>query len=116
MNKKSVILGVVIALLGAGGVFAYQYFFSGPRPADYGAACAYDDCDYQGEVNLRPGDPYPPKCPKCGRNSVLPLAKCKKCGNRQNLNEERRIWIPELKDLPPKTTCAQCGGAIVHGD
>lgn len=114
--RNPVVLGLILAVIGAGGVFAYQYFGGGAQNADYSASCGYPTCGWVGHVTIKAGDPYPPRCPKCGKNSVLPLAKCKKCGNQQNLNEELRVWLPEMKGLPNKTKCNKCGGPIVHGD
>lgn len=114
MNKNVVTILAILAI-GAIAYVGYLYLGSGTQAATWASACGFEGCDYRGNVNLKPGDPYPPKCPKCGRQGVLPLAKCPKCGNMQILDELRRT-LPGQENLPEKTACNQCGGPIRHGD
>lgn len=118
MNRNTTIIGVVAALAIVGGVAGYQYLFgASARTPAYSAACGMPGCDWQGNVKpLKPGDSYPPVCPKCSKQSVLPLASCHKCGHKQVLNEELKSCIPGTEKLPGTTNCAKCGGRIVHGD
>ncbi len=113
MNKNGIILGVVIALLVAGSVFAYQQLFAGPQSV-HEHMCMYDDCGWKGRVTMVKG-PYPPKCPDCGRQSVLTPSTCKQCGHQQLLNEEIRNFSG-FEGTPSYTKCHECGGRIVHGD
>lgn len=116
MDRKTLILGAVAALVIVGGVFAYQYFGGGPNPSVRDTACAHETCGWSGSVRIKLGDPYPPVCPQCNQASVLPLSTCKKCGNKQILNENLKAWISGKDKLPTKTACNKCGGPIVHGD
>lgn len=116
MNRKTIILGVVIALALVGLVVGVQMIRAGPAPSAGDAACGYPGCGWTGRFRVRPGDTYPPPCPNCGRPGVLPLSTCKQCGNRQVLNELLRQWIPGSEETPAETRCARCGGPIVHGD
>lgn len=116
MNKKSLMIAVVAALVCVGGVAAYQYFMGGGAKSTFNMACAFETCGWTGNYTVKPGDSFPPQCPKCGKGSVFPLAKCGKCGNLQCLNEQLRVNLPELASLPPETACKKCGGPIRHGD
>lgn len=113
--KKTVITLVSILVVAAIGYGGFLYFGAGTQAATWASACGYEGCDYRGNVNLKPGDPYPPTCPKCNRQGVLPLAKCGKCGNFQVLDELRRT-LPGQENLPNHTVCKNCGGPIRHGD
>lgn len=116
MSRKAVIIGIVVALAAAGVYAAVQYFGGGANATHAKAACASSGCDWRGEYSLRPGDKFPPKCPTCGKQTVLPLSTCKKCGNQQILNELLAHWVPGNEKLSSKTKCSKCGGPIVHGD
>lgn len=116
MKRKPVILGVALALLGVGGVAAYQYFFPGRQTAAFNALCAYKECGWSGSAKAGLGSPYPLQCPRCGKRSVLHTATCKKCGNKQILVELLSQHIPGNEQLKSPTICEKCGGPIRHGD
>lgn len=115
MKSKPVLLAVVIAFGIVGIVAGAMYFSAGANASTGDAACGYADCDWTGSFSVKPGDAYPPICPKCGRGSVYVTSTCKKCGNQQVLNELLR-QLAGREDLPRRTECEQCGGPIVHGD
>lgn len=112
MNRNGIIAAVVTALLIVGAVYAYQTFFKTHNAMQLTAACAKSTCDWAGAVSLQPGDQWPGKCPKCGDNTVLDLATCSKCGNRQIMNEQLIALLPEYKTLDPLTRCKNCNAAI----
>lgn len=114
---KAVIIGVLIALAGVA-VYAAVLQSGGNKvnASSSQAACADAACGWRGPLSVRPGEPYPPKCPKCGKQLALPLSTCKKCGSKQILNELLTQWVPGNEGLPAETKCTQCGGPIVHGD
>lgn len=126
MMRNPLVLAVGVALLCVAAVVGYQYLFPAKGSLSYNAACAQSGCGWTGTASVepKPGEPYPPVCPKCGKNSVLPLATCKKCGHKQHLNEEVRAQrdaegkfvIAGADKLPESTKCSQCGGPIRHGD
>lgn len=115
MKRSQVIVAVVAALAIVGGVLGFQYLFGSTNAARFNSACAYAECGWRGHVTIKIGDPYPPVCPSCGRQSVLHLATCPNCGHKQVLNEEAR-GLPGLENLPENTVCESCGGPIRHGD
>ncbi len=115
MKPKTVLLGVLISF-GIVGIVAGAMYFSGGANASKGeAACGYPDCDWTGRFSLKPGDLHPLSCTKCGRPSVFQLSICKKCDNRQILNERLR-QLPGLEDYPPRTKCDECGGPLGRSD
>jgi hypothetical protein len=117
VNRKPIVLGVVIALLAVGGFAGYQYFFGNPGgKATFNARCAYNECGWTGNATVGLGSPYPLQCPRCGKNSVLHTATCKKCGNKQILVELLAQHIPGNEKLMQPTICEKCGGPIRHGD
>ena len=116
MSRKPVIVGVLVALAGAGAYAAFQYFWTPKGSLTFNSGCGYESCGWRGAKTLRMGDTYPGKCPKCGKPSVFAVSQCKRCGHTQVLNEILREWQPEFKNLPEKTMCKKCGGPIFHGD
>jgi hypothetical protein len=113
MKPNIVIIGVIIAVGIVGVVWGVSYFAGGPRQSgDF--ACGYDDCDWTGTITVKVGQPYPPQCPKCGRQSALKTSTCPNCGHRQIQNALLRDVISGKEDLPTETICTQCGTAIPH--
>lgn len=115
MKQKPLIIGIVIALAIAGGAYAYFNISFTPSSV-FPMKCAYDDCPWTGNVELQLGQDYPPKCPKCGRNSALPVSKCPKCGNLQVANERMRGVVAGMENIPPTTKCKKCGTRIMQGN
>lgn len=107
------IIGASVAVCVVGGVYAMQSLFAGER-ATFQSQCGYSDCAWTGDVVVKLNEPFPPPCPKCKRNSVLPLSVCSKCGHRQIANERLR-YIPGNEKLPGTTKCDKCGAAIKQG-
>ncbi|TWT45406.1 hypothetical protein RAS1_18310 [Phycisphaerae bacterium RAS1] len=115
--KKQALWLVVILLAVGGAYFAWSYLATDASEFSQSSACAYhEECGWTGSLTFGLGDPSVQKCPKCGRESVVPLAKCRKCGNRQILNDHLRSLFPDRKDIPEATRCKKCDGPIVHGD
>ena len=116
MNKRSIIVGVAIALTAIVALAAVQYFVGRGLSSSFAASCGYEDCNWHGgKITIREGGTYPPTCPTCERPSVLPLATCRKCGHQQIVNELLIEWL-DREGLSQQTECAKCGGRIVHGD
>ncbi|QOJ13293.1 MAG: hypothetical protein HRU75_00995 [Planctomycetia bacterium] len=113
--NKSLVIGAVVAVLAVGGYYGYQYFGGGGFAATHQSACGYDDCDWTGNAEVRLGEPFPAKCPKCGRSSILPVQKCSKCGHLQIANERLRAYIDGKDKLPAQTKCDKCGTPIRQG-
>ena len=113
MKSSHVIIAVVAALVLAGGIYAYQNFFQGAEIRET-KACAAAGCDFEGVIVLRKGDAFPPKCPKCGQNTVLAKVTCRNCEHRQFRNTDLKAYLPGKEDLPDATKCDKCGQTIVR--
>ncbi|MGE3182303.1 MAG: hypothetical protein AB7N71_11790 [Phycisphaerae bacterium] len=115
MNKTTVIYGIIAALVVVGGVYAYQAWLRPGNAATLNSICVAEGCEWKGSVTVRAGEPYPPKCPRCKKQTVTDLFTCRKCGNKQPMNQNLKGMLPEqYADLEDITRCTQCGEIIRH--
>ncbi|HOW17548.1 MAG TPA: hypothetical protein PLC79_00815 [Phycisphaerae bacterium] len=65
-------------------------------------------CGYECVRRPTPGEPTVAVCPKCGKQTLAPAFRCKKCKTLVVLNEYR--------GGTPPTKCPKCGTEVRHGD
>jgi len=79
---------------------AYAAWMSSGASQEITMMCMTEGCGYKTSRPLKLGERLPAKCPRCGKNSLVPAFKCRKCGEPLILNQDR--------GLPPPTICPNC--------
>jgi uncharacterized OB-fold protein len=97
---------IAIAVI-AGGYFIYAAWRSSDRQLEATLMCSTQGCGYLRTEALQVGEMLPARCPKCGKDSLLPAFNCPKCKTVNIWNENR--------GLPPPTKCSKCGQEVRHG-
>ncbi len=105
--KPWVKYAALVIAVGAGGYFVYTGWSSEDASQEVTMMCLTEGCDYKTSRPLEFGEVLPAKCPKCGKNSLVPAFTCKGCGKPLILNEDR--------GLKPPTICPYCGKEVWYG-
>jgi hypothetical protein len=98
---------IIAAAVIAGVYFTYAAWTKGDRPLEAALMCSTPGCGHLRVDALQVGEMLPAKCPKCGKDSLLPAFYCPKCKTVNIWNENR--------GLPPPTKCSKCGQEVRHG-
>jgi hypothetical protein len=98
---------VIVLAVAVGGFFLLKAWQGIDAPAEATLMCSTPKCEYVRTEALQVGEMLPAKCPKCGKDSLLPAFNCPKCKTVNIWNENR--------GLPPPTKCSKCGQEVRHG-
>ena len=96
------LIGLAVLVLGW---VAYRAWQHGEGPTQGTWICF--ECGRLAKVTPRLDMHVPEKCPRCGKQSLVPANPCPKCKAPVALNEYR--------GLKPPTKCPKCGAEVRHG-